>query len=568
MPVWLGKSEMKIFACLLLASLTVPSLGYAQDEQPAPDWPTWGYDQERTAWNRGETTLSTNNVSGLKILWKTKLSTPATDVVLSTLTAPLVVEGVPVAGVQKDMVFLLGADDTLFALDANKGEVVWQRTFTNPIKPLRPATWLCSNTPNDTPVIDKRSGIIYFVTGDGMLHGLSLADGADRLMPTPFIAPFARAWSLNLIDRVIYTTNARSCGQVPGQKIEPVRMPGGNGPARFFNMVRGPVEASISAMDVSDLTHPILTKFYTSSTREAGPWGRGGVARTAKGIITQTADGLYDPAGGEFGETVLQLAPGLAGLADSFTPENWRYLNLHDLDMGSASPVVFPFAGKSLAAVSAKEGVVYLLDINNLGGYPPSHAKPLYQSPQIANDQAYGGNTAAPGQGIWGAITTFQSQDGRRFIYVPVWGPPSEKTPPFAISSNIPRNGSIMAFEVEQKLGNIVLTPRWISPNMIVPDPPAVANGVLYAIATGEQTIQNPGYAPGRPRPPPDAAAKFRATPVGNLILLAFDAVTGKQLYSSKQTITDWVHFSEPVVALGKVFVVTHDAHVYAFGLK
>jgi hypothetical protein len=28
------------------------------------------------------------------------------------------------------------------------------------------------------------------------------------------------------------------------------------------------------------------------------------------------------------------------------------------------------------------------------------------------------------------------------------------------------------------------------------------------------------------------------------------------------------VHFSEPVVALGKVFVVTHDAHVYAFGLK
>ena len=48
----------------------------------------------------------------------------------------------------------------------------------------------------------------------------------------------------------------------------------------------------------------------------------------------------------------------------------------------------------------------------------------------------------------------------------------------------------------------------------------------------------------------------------------AFDAQTGKTLWSSDKIITNWVHFSEPVVALGKVFVVTHDAHVFAFGLK
>ena len=63
-------------------------------------------------------------------------------------------------------------------------------------------------------------------------------------------------------------------------------------------------------------------------------------------------------------------------------------------------------------------------------------------------------------------------------------------------------------------------------------------------------------------------SAKFRATPVSHLVLYAFDAETGKQLYSSDKIITSWVHFSEPVVALGKVFVVSWDAHVYAFGLK
>ena len=63
-------------------------------------------------------------------------------------------------------------------------------------------------------------------------------------------------------------------------------------------------------------------------------------------------------------------------------------------------------------------------------------------------------------------------------------------------------------------------------------------------------------------------SAKFRATPVSNLVLYAFDAETGKQLYSSEKLITNWVHFSEPVVATGKVFVVSWDAHVYAFGLN
>ena len=53
-----------------------------------------------------------------------------------------------------------------------------------------------------------------------------------------------------------------------------------------------------------------------------------------------------------------------------------------------------------------------------------------------------------------------------------------------------------------------------------------------------------------------------------NLVLYALDAQTGKQLYSSEKLIPSWVHYSEPVVAAGKVFVVTWDAHVYAFGLK
>ena len=197
----------------------------------------------------------------------------------------------------------------------------------------------------------------------------------------------------------------------------------------------------------------------------------------------------------------------------------------------------------------------------------PNHSTPLYKSPQLGNDAAEGRN---PGQGTWGSITSYETPDHKRFLYVPMWGPPSKNVPPFKSTGGAAPHGSIMAFQVTAEGEKLSLAPQWISRDMIVPDPPVVANGVLYAIQTGEQTVQSPAYVHGTQdeinhNP---LSAKYRSTPVNNLTLYAFDAETGKQLYSSDKIITDWVHFSEPVVALGKVFVVSHDAHVYAFGLK
>ena len=535
--------------------LSVSSMcSYAQSA-PARDWLTWGYDQERTGWNKGETTLSKDNVSRLELKWSTPLSTPPREIVLSTLTAPLVVDGVNTAQGRKTLVFLAGSDDTVFALDADTGKVLWQKGFPNKLTAPQMATWLCSNTQNATPVIDKQKGIIYLNTSDGKLRGLSLSDGEDRIPPTDFVTPFARNWSLNLIDDVIYSPSARGCGGTM---------------------------ANISAMDVSDPAHLRFSRFYLSGGRPGGPWGRGGVVRGPKGIYTQTADGVADPASGVYGETVMALAPKELRILDSFTPSNWKYLNSRDLDLGAAGPVVFPFKNRTLVASAAKEGVVYLLDANALGGGLQEHSTPLYQSARLGNDEVLLG-----GRGVWGAMATYQDPQGERFLYVPMWGPPSKDGPQFKYHYDDAPHGSVMGFRISAEGDKPSMIPEWISRDMQVPDPPVVANGVVYAIQTGEQTIQNPTRgdvtglpptaAPAGGRGPTNAAAaaaaaaqsaKFRATPVSNLVLCAFDAETGKQLYSSEKLITNWVHFSEPVVAMGKVFVVSWDAHVYAFGLK
>ncbi|MES1255317.1 MAG: PQQ-binding-like beta-propeller repeat protein, partial [Acidobacteriota bacterium] len=116
--------------------------------------------------------------------------------------------------------------------------------------------------------------------------------------------------------------------------------------------------------------------------------------------------------------------------------------------------------------------------------------------------------------------------------------------------------GSVMAFQVAMPGNTPTLIPVWRSRNMHVPDSPVVANGVVFALETGENTALDAG------------TPKLRSTPVTNARLYALDAETGKELYSSGRLIQGWTHFSEPVVAGGAVYVSTWDAKVYAFGLK
>src|ERR1700761_8485753 len=112
--------------------MPVPSAAPSVQSKPAPhDWTTWGYDQERTGWNRGEMRLNKQNVSRLKLLSNTQLRTPVREVVMSTLTAPLVAEGVQTPQGAMDLVFLLGADDTVFAVNADTGKLLWQKSFPN-----------------------------------------------------------------------------------------------------------------------------------------------------------------------------------------------------------------------------------------------------------------------------------------------------------------------------------------------------------------------------------------------------------------------------------------------------
>jgi outer membrane protein assembly factor BamB len=512
-----------------------------------PDWLSYNYDRERTGWNRGETALSPKTVGELKPLWNTQLTTQSRALVLSTLTAPVVVAGVSTPGGTKDLVFSFGMDDVLSAVDATNGKIVWQKSFPNPLKALRPASISCSNTEQATPVIDKARGVIYFTTSEGKLRGAHLGDGSEAITPTTMVQPFSRNWSLNLIDNVVYTTTARGCGGSPEQPVE---------------------FGTVAAVDVSDPAHPALSRFYTGKGRPAGPWGASGVAWGPQGAYVSTADGPNNPGSGIYGDMVLAVRPHGWGLNDSFTPTHWRYINARDLDIGSGGVLLFAFGKRNLVATASKESVIYLLDADNLGGV--DHMTSLYQSPRLGNDiQDF------QAQGVWGNMATAQNAKGERWLYTPMWGAIGKTAPKFPMTNGDAPDGSIMAFTVVDNAGKPSLQPQWISRDLNLAAPPVVANGVVYALQTAESAVQVPKgiFNPDGSRKPgwtPEQGANNRImVPHATMTLFALDADTGKELWSSKKVMdTNTVHFTQPVVALGKLFVVDHAGHLWAFGLK
>ena len=88
-----------------------------------------------------------------------------------------------------------------------------------------------------------------------------------------------------------------------------------------------------------------------------------------------------------------------------------------------------------------------------------------------------------------------------------------------------------------------------------------IANGVVFALASGENARQVDSG--GRIL----SSAERYTTPLGKATLHAYDAETGKELFSSGTAMNSFTHFSAPVVAGGRVYVSTYDGTLYAFGL-
>jgi outer membrane protein assembly factor BamB len=247
-----------------------------------------------------------------------------------------------------DSVFVATEDNTVYALNASSGSVLWQTPLGTPMAGSSlPCGDISPSGITGTPVIDVATGILYAVAfltpGQHVLFGLNVANGSvvsrvvvDPTGANPLVEQQRGALTLaNGYVYVVYGGLDGDCGAYHGWVVgAPVSGPGG------------------------------LVSYQVPTTREGGIWGTAGTGVATNGdLYVATGNGASDTTF-DHGDSVIELSPTLSELG-YFAPTNWAQLNSNDQDLGSVAPTVLPNGD---VFQIGKGGVGYLLSGSDLGG--------------------------------------------------------------------------------------------------------------------------------------------------------------------------------------------------------
>ena len=352
---------------------------------------------------------------------------------------------------------------------------------------------------------------------------MQIQGSADNVSGVPFDAKqhLQRA-GLILLDGVVYAAFAGNCDIQPWKGWV------------FGVSTAGQITARWAAVDGSALG--------------AGIWQTGGapvvdgpgtfLVSTGNGaVITSPTPGSTPPK--YFGEAWVRLTVqgnGALKATDFFMPYDASQLNEWDGDLGSGAPMGLPDAFGTaafphLAVGTGKQGYVYLLDRDNLGGF---------------RQGASGGDDVlqrvGPYGGVWGKPAAWPGSGG--WVYVPT------------VSAGSTPGGSSGTFDVYRASvdgsGNPTLARV------------AQAAGA-FGLGTSAPVVTSDGTTPG--------SALVWLTWMANNTgtgaeLRAYDAVpvSGTLPLRFRASIGQATRYAPPGVGDGRIYVATQDGHVRAFG--
>ena len=501
---------------------------------------TYHNDTLRTGQDLNETVLTPANVKSAA--FGKRFSYPLDGL---TLASPLYVQNVNVPGQGfHNLVIAATEHDSVYAFDADgrSSAPLWHDNFTNPAAGVTtvPAadTGETGDIPNEigitgTPVIDQATGTIYVVAKTKevsggttsyvqRLHALDLSTGAEKFGGPVVIQASAPG-----------SGNGSAGGTLPFNSLRQNQRTAGllaNGVVYFGFSSHGDVEPFhgwVLGYNASTLQR-VLVYCTTPNGDDGGVWMNGdGIATDSTGsLYFISGDGLMDAdsGGSDYGDSFIRLSPS-GTVRDYFSPSVQTTLDNGNLDLGSGGVLLLPdqSGAHPHEMVSAgKNGTVYLVDRDNMGGFHSSSDQIVQSLTNIfANNLGQeGGNFSSPVYWngsvyfapVAGAVQTFALSNGL------LTTTPTSKT-----AQTYNGRGGTMA----------------VSAN-------GSNNGILW-------TLQTSGAgAPGT--------------------LHAYDATDlTKELYNSNQagtrdTLDEWDKFSTPVIANGEV-LVTSTSQLTIYGL-
>jgi F5/8 type C domain/Abnormal spindle-like microcephaly-assoc'd, ASPM-SPD-2-Hydin len=511
----------------LLPGVLLLSASVALSGTAAADDTTVSSDTLRTGWDQNEPGLAPSSVTAAD--FGQLFSTPVNGQVYAQ---PIVVAGT---------VITVTENNWIYGMNAATGAITWSRSVGAPW----PASAIgCGDlTPNigitSTPVYDPASNSVFFIAkvNDGpdvnnphfYLHSVNPATGVERA-----------GWPVTIQGSPTNSPgnpfNPKTAAQRPG-----LLLLGGVVYAGFASHCDyGPYAGYVAGFST---TTPTMTTLWSteagSSSGMAGIWQSGGglVSDGPGRILLTTGNGVSPAPGpgtsppGNLGESVVRLqvnSDGSLTAKDFFSPSNNAMLDQNDTDFGSGGPMALPAgfgttAHPNLLVQTGKDGRVYLLDRDNLGGNA--------QGP--GGTDASVGPPAGPYNGVWGH-PAFWGGDGGYVYQVENAG--------YLRAFKYGVNGS--GLPVLSSAGTSASTFGYTSGSPVVTSTGTTSgSAVVWVVYSDGSTGAN-----GQLR-------AYNAVPVNGQLTLLYSAPIGT---ASK--------FAVPGTDGNRVYVGTRDGNVYGFG--
>jgi outer membrane protein assembly factor BamB len=263
-------------------------------------------------------------------------------------------------------VFIATENDSVYALDAASGRVVWRTHVATPV------------AGSDLPCGDvDPSGITGTpVVGDGAVFAVA------------FVAS-SRHHELYALDvstgRVRWHRPVDAAGANPTveQQRAALVVDGGRVYVAYGGLFGDCGAYHGWVVGVNEDGAGALSSYRVPSTREAGIWAPPGPSLLPSGDLLVATGNSAGSTTFDYGNAVLRLSPALRQV-DYFADAAWAALNASDTDLGSMTPL--PLSG-GLVFQIGKAGVGYLLRADHLGGTGGQ----TFESP-VCTGGAYGGN--------------------------------------------------------------------------------------------------------------------------------------------------------------------------------
>jgi hypothetical protein len=502
------------------------------------------YDVARTGQNTNETILTPANVNQGQ--FGKLFSYPVDGYVYAQ---PLYLSGVTLPGRGTyNVLFVATEHDSVYAFDANSTAMLWQATLLDATHGAAPgATTVPSSDVNSgdivpeigitgTPVIDPATGTLYVVgkTKENgryvqRLHALDITTGAER---AEFSSP------VELQASVPGSGNGSSGGTLHWD-------PQWENQRAGLLLLNGIVYIGFGSHGDAGPFHGWILAYHATSLQQSGafcstPNGSGsGIWMSNAGLAADVVDPVNQPNGRlfvatgngsfdaappysnsmDYGDDLLRLdlTNGVPTVTDSFTPFNQQYLSNNDLDTSSGGVLLLPDQSgggpQHLLVQAGKEGRIFLVDRDNMGGYSPVRDAIVQEIPAAPATTGY------QISGVWGMPAYWNGT-----VYF--WASRD------ALKAFSFRNGTLSPTPTSQSAevsGYPGPTPT-VSAN-------GNANGIVWTIDSGAYGTQ------------------------GSAVLMAHDALNvATLLYSSNQNPSRddpgaAVKFTVPTVANGKVYV-------------